>query len=90
MPVKRHLVEETRSWCEAFGGACRSLHKAEMQRRATEVKAFAARLARPASATDEIKDLIAALEEIREREVDIDAAIAPIEVGDILNISHCA
>ncbi|GFV14092.1 dynein heavy chain 5, axonemal [Trichonephila clavipes] len=78
-PVNKWLKAETWKWCEAFGGACRMKYKAEMQRCSQEVKGFMQRLNQPFSTTEEIKALISVLEEIREKEVDIDSAITPVE-----------
>ncbi|KAF8766676.1 Dynein heavy chain 5 like protein [Argiope bruennichi] len=78
-PVNKLLKTETWKWCEAFGAACRSKYKTEMQRCSQEVKNFMQRLKQPFNSTEEIKELISVLEEIREKEVDIDAAITPVE-----------
>ncbi|XP_054710373.1 dynein axonemal heavy chain 5-like [Uloborus diversus] len=78
-PVKKLLKEESWKWCEAFGSACRGKYYSHMQKCNQEVKGFMQKLTHPFETTEEIKELISVLEEIRQKEVDIDCAITPIE-----------
>lgn len=80
--MKKVLSEKAWSWCEAYGASCRSKYKAKMQSCSQVVKGFMQRLNQPFSTTEEIKQLMSVLEEIREKEVDIDYEILPIEVSN--------
>lgn len=81
--LKTALCAETRAWCVAFGRNCNFRYRTEMEEMFTFIEDITKRLSRPIKDLDDIRHAMAALKEIRDREIMIDMSIGPIEVSAI-------
>ncbi|CAH3041642.1 unnamed protein product [Pocillopora meandrina] len=77
--LKTALCAETRAWCVAFGRNCNVRYRTEMEEMFTFIEDITKRLSRPIKDLDDIRHAMAALKEIRDREIMIDMSIGPIE-----------
>lgn len=81
--LKTALCAETRAWCVAFGRNCNVRYRTEMEEIFTFIEEITKRLSRPIKDLDDIRHAMAALKEIRDREIMIDMSIGPIEVRSL-------
>ncbi|XP_022805941.1 dynein heavy chain 5, axonemal-like [Stylophora pistillata] len=77
--LKTAICAETRAWCVAFGRNCNVRYRTEMEEILTFIEDITKRLSRPIKDLDDIRHAMAALKEIRDREIMIDMSIGPIE-----------
>lgn len=81
--LKTALCAETRAWCVAFGQNCNVRYRTEMEEIFTFLEDITKRLSRPIKDLDDIRHAMAALKEIRDKEIMIDMSIGPIEVNSL-------
>ncbi|XP_030612273.1 dynein heavy chain 5, axonemal [Archocentrus centrarchus] len=86
--LKLSLTHECRSWKRAFGAAMNRRASADMNDILSFVDAVTKRLQRPISDLDDVRAAMAALREVREAEVRIDATIGPVEESFALLNKH--
>ncbi|GIY15573.1 hypothetical protein CEXT_70511 [Caerostris extrusa] len=76
---REQIAEDgTWKWCDAFGTACRSKYKSEMQRCSQEVKGFMQETS-PSAPRKRSKNSSPFLRRYERRKVDIDSSITPVE-----------
>ena len=78
--LKRGLCVETKAWRVAYGNACNEKYGKIMQQDRNAIADIKKRLQRPIKDLDDIRFLMAALDELRETEIRIDMMIPTIEV----------
>jgi len=86
--VKATLAGEARSWTLAYGRRLNAACSGEMDSLAAFVGDLAKRLSRAVNDLDDIRWHMAALSELREAEVRVDLALAPIEDAYALLARH--
>ncbi|KAL0969945.1 hypothetical protein UPYG_G00234980 [Umbra pygmaea] len=86
--LKLSLTQECRVWKQAFGAALNSHASADMAKVYSFVDRLAKRLQRPIKDLEDVREAMAALREIREAEIQIDATIDPVEESFSLLIRH--
>ena len=77
--LKFGLLTETKGWRLHYGKACNHKYHNEMESTFTFIDDIGKRLSRPIKDLDDIRIAMAALKEIREKEIKTDMSIGPIE-----------
>ncbi|XP_026147559.1 dynein heavy chain 5, axonemal isoform X2 [Mastacembelus armatus] len=77
--LKLALTQECHLWKRAFGAALNSQASADMDDIFSFVDGLTKRLQRPITDLEDVRGVMAALREVREAEVRIDATISPVE-----------
>lgn len=78
--LKLGMTTEIRSWCVAYGKAVSTKYSGVMKEVFEFVEDCSKKLSRPIKDLDDIRNAISVLIEIRQKEVDIDMNIGPVEV----------
>ncbi|XP_074550150.1 dynein axonemal heavy chain 5 [Halichoeres trimaculatus] len=86
--LKMALTQECRLWKRAFGAALHSRASADMDDVFSFVDTLTKRLQRPITDLEDVRGAMAALREVREEEVRIDATIGPVEESFALLNKH--
>ncbi|TKS87316.1 Dynein heavy chain 5, axonemal [Collichthys lucidus] len=86
--LKLSLTQECRLWKRAFGAALNHRSSADMDEIFSFVDGLTKRLQRPITDLDDVRGAMAALREVREAEVRIDATIGPVEESFALLNKH--
>ncbi|XP_042366785.1 dynein axonemal heavy chain 5 [Plectropomus leopardus] len=86
--LKLALTQECRLWKRAFGAALNRRASADMDDVFSFVDGLTKRLQRPITDLEDVRGAMAALREIREAEVRIDATIGPVEESFALLNKH--
>ncbi|XP_076617159.1 dynein axonemal heavy chain 5 isoform X1 [Chaetodon auriga] len=86
--LKLALAQECRLWKRAFGAALNRRASASMDDIFSFVEGLTKRLQRPITDLEDVRGAMAALREVREAEVRIDAAIGPVEESFALLNKH--
>ncbi|XP_054621741.1 dynein axonemal heavy chain 5 isoform X3 [Dunckerocampus dactyliophorus] len=86
--LKMALTQECRIWKRAFGTALNRRASANMEDVLSFVDGLMKRLQRPITDLDDVRGAMAALRELREAEVHIDATISPLEESFTLLNKH--
>ncbi|XP_067233367.1 dynein axonemal heavy chain 5-like [Chanodichthys erythropterus] len=77
--LKVSLIEECRTWKCAFGAALNQKASASMTEISSFVDGKRRQLQRPISDLDDVRETMAALQEVHEAEIKIDTEIGPVE-----------
>ncbi|KAM4605979.1 LOW QUALITY PROTEIN: dynein axonemal heavy chain 5 [Polymixia lowei] len=77
--LKLSLTQECRVWKRAFGAALNRRASADMDDVFSFVEGLTKRLQRPITDLEDVRGAMAALREVREAEIRIDASIGPVE-----------
>ncbi|XP_039248303.2 dynein axonemal heavy chain 5-like isoform X1 [Styela clava] len=77
--LKLALTTECQEWMKSFGRDCNAKYCIEMENVLSFIDDVAKKLSRPVKDLDDIRILMGTLKEIRERQIDIDMVIGPIE-----------
>ena len=80
-PLKLALTVEAQAWKLAFGRSLNDHYRVSMENITVFVGEFHKKLSRPVNDLEDVRMMMIALEEIREKEIDIDMELSPIEVG---------
>ncbi|XP_068593236.1 dynein axonemal heavy chain 5 [Cebidichthys violaceus] len=86
--LKLALTQECRLWKRAFGAALNRRASADMDDVFSFVDGLTKRLQRPIADLEDVRGAMAALREVREAELGIDAAIGPVEESFALLHKH--
>ncbi|XP_045900393.1 dynein axonemal heavy chain 5 [Micropterus dolomieu] len=86
--LKLALTQECRLWKRAFGAALNRRASADMDDIFSFVDGLTKRLQRPITDLEDVRGTMAALREVREAEVRIDATIGPVEESFALLNKH--
>ncbi|KAM8731517.1 dynein axonemal heavy chain 5 [Acanthopagrus schlegelii] len=86
--LKLALTQECRLWKRAFGAALNCRASADMDDIFSFVDGLTKRLQRPITDLEDVRGAMAALKEVREEEVRIDATIGPVEESFALLNKH--
>ncbi|KAL7373953.1 hypothetical protein ABVT39_018239 [Epinephelus coioides] len=86
--LKLALTQECRLWKRAFGAALNHRASADMDDVFSFVEGLTKRLQRPITDLEDVRGAMAALREVREEEVRIDATIGPVEESFTLLNKH--
>ncbi|XP_069033626.1 dynein axonemal heavy chain 5 [Embiotoca jacksoni] len=86
--LKLALTQECRHWKRAFGAALNRRASADMDDSLSLVDGLTKRLQRPITDLEDVRGAMAALREVREAELRIDAAIGPVEESFALLNKH--
>ncbi|XP_056221074.1 dynein axonemal heavy chain 8 [Seriola aureovittata] len=86
--LKLALTQECRLWKRAFGAALHRRASADMDDIFSFVDGLTKRLQRPITDLEDVRGAMAALREVREAEVRIDATIGPVEESFALLNKH--
>ncbi len=87
--IKLALCTEAKSWRVAFGRAMNTKYQSLMEEVSGCLEDWLKRLSRPLNDLDDIREVMAALKEIRENEIRIDMSLEPIEVC-IYTVQHAS
>lgn len=79
-PLKLGLFAETRAWLLCYGHAMNNKYEAIMNDVFKTVEEWAKKLSHPINDLDDIRGIMATLKDIREKEIEIDMSLDPIEV----------
>ncbi|XP_059182778.1 dynein axonemal heavy chain 5 [Centropristis striata] len=82
------LSHECRQWKRAFGAALHRHAAADTHRLFTFVDAMTKRLQRPIRDLEDVREAMATLREVREAELSVDAAVAPLDESFALLNKH--
>ena len=77
--AKQNIAHEVGLWKLAFGRACQAIHKANMEELSTFISERSVRLSREITDLDQIRIAMKVLGEIRDRQLEFDSCIQPIE-----------
>lgn len=77
--LKRSLLAEITNWKQAYGKEMNEKAASDMRRLLEMIDEIQKRLSRPCNDLDDIRAHMAALNQIKEREIEIDRTITPIE-----------
>lgn len=77
--LKRSLLQEISNWKLAYGKAMNDKAASDMRQLLEMIDEIQKRLSRPCKDLDDIRAHMAALNQIKEKEIEIDRTIAPIE-----------
>ncbi|KAM3593194.1 uncharacterized protein V6R79_007624 [Siganus canaliculatus] len=86
--LKMALTQECRVWKRAFGAALHHRASTDMDAIFSFIDGLTKRLQRPITDLEDVRGAMAALREVREAEVRIDAAIGPVEESFALLNKH--
>ncbi|XP_055363688.1 dynein axonemal heavy chain 5 [Betta splendens] len=86
--LKLGLTQESRLWKRAFGSALNHRASADMEEIFSFVDKLTRHLQRPITDLEDVRGAMAALREVREAEVRIDATIGPVEESFALLNKH--
>nr|XP_055038161.1 dynein axonemal heavy chain 5 isoform X2 [Misgurnus anguillicaudatus] len=86
--LKLSLTQECRTWKRAFGAALNQQASADMAEMSSFVERVNRQLQKPISDLDGVRGAMAALQEVREQEIRIDAIIRPMEESFALLNRH--
>ncbi|XP_067341566.1 dynein axonemal heavy chain 5 isoform X2 [Channa argus] len=86
--LKLSLTQECRLWKRAFGSALNRRASSDMDEIFSFVDGLTKRLQRPITDLEDVRGAMAALREVREAEVRIDATISPVEESFALLNKH--
>ena len=75
------MTTETKAWIYRYGTACKVEYKRKMEKIFAQINDLGRKLNRPIKDLDDIRLSMAALKQVRDKEVDMDMAIDPIEVN---------
>jgi len=75
------LTEETKAWKICYGNLCNATYRVRMNDLFEFIGDVTVRLNRSISDLDDVRSMMATLKELRDKEISIDMAIGPIEVG---------
>ncbi len=81
--IKLALCTEAKGWRVAFGRAMNTKYQRLMEEVSSSLEEWTKKLGRPLNDLDDIREVMAALKEIRENEIRIDMSLEPIEVERI-------
>ena len=79
--LKLALVTECKNWMAFYGKHCNIKYRAKMEEIFAFIDDVTKRMTRPVKDLDDIRIVMGSLKEIRERQIDIDMNIIPIEVN---------
>ncbi|XP_078400904.1 dynein axonemal heavy chain 5-like [Cetorhinus maximus] len=77
--LKIALIEEIRGWITGYSHYCNEKYRTNLDNILTFVEETSKKLNRPVSDMDDIRIIMGSLKEIREKQIDIDLQIGPIE-----------
>uniref|UniRef100_A0A8B9H9P0 AAA+ ATPase domain-containing protein n=1 Tax=Astyanax mexicanus TaxID=7994 RepID=A0A8B9H9P0_ASTMX len=86
--LKLSLTQECRAWKRAYGSALNRRASADMLEISCFVEGVSRQLQRPVSDLDDVRVAMAALKELREAEIRVDATIGPVEESFALLNKH--
>ncbi|KAK1795394.1 hypothetical protein P4O66_010566 [Electrophorus voltai] len=86
--LKFSLIQECRAWKRTYGGALNKRASTDMVEICAFVEGMGRQLQRPISDLEDVRGTMAALREIRETEIQIDATIGPVEESFALLSRH--
>ena len=79
--LKLALITECKTWMAFYGRHCNAKYKTKMEEVFSFIDDVTKRMSRPIKDLDDIRIVMGSLREIRERQIDIDMMIIPIEVS---------
>jgi len=82
--LKLALVTECKAWMAFYGRQCNLKYKQKMEEIFAFMEDVTKRMSRPVKDLDDIRIVMGSLREIRERQIDIDLVIVPVEVSIVL------
>ncbi|GCB63443.1 hypothetical protein scyTo_0004418 [Scyliorhinus torazame] len=77
--LKMALIEESRAWMIGYSHYCNEKYRENLDNILTLVEETSKKLNRPVSDMDDIRIIMGSFKEIREKQIDIDLQIGPIE-----------
>ncbi|XP_072536415.1 dynein axonemal heavy chain 5 isoform X2 [Salminus brasiliensis] len=86
--LKLSLTQECRAWKRSYGAALNQRASTDMVEISSFVETVSRQLQRPISDLDDVRVAMAALKEIREAEIRVDATIGPVEESFALLNRH--
>ncbi|XP_036448538.1 LOW QUALITY PROTEIN: dynein heavy chain 5, axonemal [Colossoma macropomum] len=86
--LKLSLTQECRAWKRTYGAALNQRASTDMGEISSFLEAVSRQLQRPISDLDDVRVAMAALKEIREAEIRIDATVGPVEESFALLNRH--
>ncbi|CAH1269411.1 DNAH5 [Branchiostoma lanceolatum] len=86
--LKLSLTTETKAWMQHYGKYCNIKYRTEMDNIFAFIEELTKRLSRPIKDLDDIRIAMGALKEIREKQIEIDMSIGPIEESYALLSKH--
>uniref|UniRef100_A0A3B4C567 AAA+ ATPase domain-containing protein n=1 Tax=Pygocentrus nattereri TaxID=42514 RepID=A0A3B4C567_PYGNA len=86
--LKLSLTQECRAWKRTYGAALNQRASTDMGEISSFVEAVSRQLQRPISDLDDVRVAMAALKELREAEIRIDATVGPVEESFALLNRH--
>ncbi|XP_077101314.1 dynein axonemal heavy chain 5-like [Siphateles boraxobius] len=86
--LKQSLIEECRIWKRAFGAALNQKASVSMAEISSFVDGVSRQLQRPISDLDDVRETMAALQEVQQAEIRIDTLIGPVEESFTLLNRH--
>ncbi|KAI4900024.1 hypothetical protein NFI96_023292, partial [Prochilodus magdalenae] len=86
--LKLSLTQECRAWKRTYGAALNQRASTDMGEISSFVESVSRQLQRPISDLDDVRVSMAALKEIREAEIQIDATVGPVEESFALLNRH--
>ena len=81
-PLKLALGVEIKTWIQKFGRCLNNRYKAKMDEVVNFVTDYGKRLSRPINDLEDVRNAMAALEEIRQDQIRLDMSLGPIEVSN--------
>jgi dynein heavy chain len=78
--LKQGLKAETKAWKTYYSNQCNATYRVRMNDTLTFVSDMTKRLNRPIKDLEDVRSMMAALKELRQKEITIDMGIGPIEV----------
>nr|XP_018671052.1 dynein heavy chain 5, axonemal isoform X3 [Ciona intestinalis] len=79
--LKLALVTECKSWMDFYGKLCNNKYRSKLEEIFAFIDDVTKRISRPIKDLDDIRIVMGSLREIRERQIDIDMNITPIETS---------
>ena len=79
-PIKYALSLEIKSWIQAFGRALNGKYRCRMEEIIQFVGDYSKRLSRPINDLEDVRNAMAALEDIRQGQTEMDMSLGPVEV----------
>lgn len=83
--MKIALMEECRAWMIGFSQICNEKYRTNLENILIFIEETSRKLNCPFNDLDDIRIIVSSLKEIREKQIEIDLQIGPIEVGVFLD-----
>ena len=81
--LKITIAAEAKSWRVTYGRHMNTKYLTLMEKIMEQIEDLHKRLSRPIKDLDDVRQAMASLKELREKEIEIDSSLNPVEVGMI-------